>query len=121
MTRSAPALTPRVNDHSLDPEPGLSSDPHRAIPRMDPLTTMTAKTSGWAFLFWFGCLFGFCGLHRFYLGRYVTGFIWLFTFGLLGIGQFIDLFLINGMVREENDEARLDGALYRELAARTPR
>lgn len=66
---------------------------------------MTMKSSGWAFAFWFGCLFGVFGLHRFYLGRYVTGVIWLLTFGLLGIGQFIDLFLINGMVREENGRA----------------
>jgi TM2 domain-containing membrane protein YozV len=63
---------------------------------------MNPKTSGWAFLFWFGCLVGVCGLHRFYLGRYVTGVIWLVTLGLLGVGQFVDLFLINGMVREEN-------------------
>ena len=63
---------------------------------------MTPKTSGWAYLFWFACLVGFCGVHRLYLGRYITGFLWMFTFGLLGIGQFIDLFLINGMVRDEN-------------------
>lgn len=41
--------------------------------------------------------FGFCGLHRFYVGRWVSGLIWLFTFGLLGIGQFIDLFLLPRM------------------------
>ena len=45
-------------------------------------------------------LFGFLGAHRFYYGKPVTGTIWLFTFGLLGIGWFIDLFLIPSMDRE---------------------
>jgi TM2 domain-containing membrane protein YozV len=30
--------------------------------------------------------FGFTGAHRFYYGRPVTGTIWFFTLGLLGIG-----------------------------------
>jgi TM2 domain-containing membrane protein YozV len=45
-------------------------------------------------------LFGFLGAHRFYYGRPVTGTIWLFTLGLLGIGWLVDLFLIPGMDRE---------------------
>lgn len=65
---------------------------------------MNPKESGWAFLFWAACFVGVAGLHRFYLRRYVTGVIWLVTWGLFGIGQFIDLFLINGMVRDENED-----------------
>ena len=61
------------------------------------------KSSGIAFLLWLACLVGLCGLHRFYLGRYVTGVIWLLTFGLLGVGQIVDLFLINGMARNTAD------------------
>jgi TM2 domain-containing membrane protein YozV len=45
-------------------------------------------------------LFGFTGSHRFYYGKPVSGTIWLFTFGLLGIGWLIDLFLIPGMDRK---------------------
>lgn len=45
-------------------------------------------------------IFGFTGSHRFYYGRPVTGTIWLLTFGLLGIGWLIDVFLIPGMDRE---------------------
>lgn len=47
-----------------------------------------------SYLFWLLCVFGFCGIHRFYNKKWITGFLWLFTFGLLGIGQVIDLALI---------------------------
>ena len=33
-------------------------------------------------------LFGVFGIHRFYEGKKITGFIYLFTFGLLGYGVF---------------------------------
>lgn len=49
------------------------------------------------YLFW---IFGFTGAHRFYYGRPVTGTIWFFTLGLLGIGWLVDLFLIPSMDRE---------------------
>ncbi|TMS58373.1 TM2 domain-containing protein [Imbroritus primus] len=49
------------------------------------------------YLLW---IFGFTGAHRFYYGRPVTGTIWFFTLGLLGIGWLIDLFLIPGMDRD---------------------
>jgi TM2 domain-containing membrane protein YozV len=45
-------------------------------------------------------IFGFTGSHRFYYGKPVTGTIWFFTLGLLGIGWLIDLFLIPSMDRE---------------------
>ncbi|MGV2828215.1 NINE protein [Myxosarcina sp. GI1(2024)] len=57
---------------------------------------------GTAYILWiFGC-FGICGIHRFYLGKIVSGLLYLFTFGLFGFGQFIDLFLIPGMTAERN-------------------
>lgn len=48
------------------------------------------------YLLW---IFGFTGSHRFYFGRPVSGTIWFFTLGLLGIGWLIDLFLIPWMER----------------------
>lgn len=48
-----------------------------------------SKTIG--YILW---IFGFMGAHRFYYGRQITGVIWFFTLGLLGIGWIIDLFLI---------------------------
>ena len=56
-----------------------------------------------AYLLWCGCLVGLCGLHRIYNGKYGTGFLWLFTWGLFGFGQIIDLFTIPGMVEDANN------------------
>lgn len=44
-------------------------------------------------------IFGFLGAHRFYFGRPVSGTIYFFTLGLLGIGWIIDLFLMPGLDR----------------------
>jgi TM2 domain-containing membrane protein YozV len=44
-------------------------------------------------------IFGFMGAHRFYFGKPITGTIWFFTLGLVGIGWVIDVFLIPGMAR----------------------
>lgn len=37
--------------------------------------------------------FGIFGVHRFYEGKIGTGLLWLFTFGLFGIGWFVDLLI----------------------------
>ncbi|MCI5210566.1 MAG: NINE protein [Candidatus Electrothrix sp. ATG2] len=45
-------------------------------------------------------IFGFMGMHRFYYGKPISGTVYFFTLGLVGIGWIIDLFLIPGMDRE---------------------
>lgn len=60
------------------------------------------KTSAITYLLWFLGGFGVLGLHRFYLGRWVSGLIWFLTGGLLLFGAVFDVFAIPGMVRVEN-------------------
>ena len=48
------------------------------------------------YLLW---IFGFLGAHRFYFGKPITGTLYFFTLGLLGVGWVIDLLLIPGMSR----------------------
>jgi len=55
-----------------------------------------------AFFLWLACVFGLAGVHRFYLGRTGTGLLYLFTWGLFGIGSLVDLIRLRGMVRDEN-------------------
>ena len=49
------------------------------------------------YLLW---IFGFLGAHRFYFGRPISGTVYLFTLGLLGIGWLVDLFLMPRLERQ---------------------
>lgn len=60
------------------------------------METRDTHSIPFGYLLW---IFGFTGSHRFYYGRPVTGTIWFFTLGLLGVGWLVDLFLIPGMDR----------------------
>lgn len=56
-------------------------------------------------------IFGFLGSHRFYFGKPVSGTIYFFTLGLLGIGWLVDLFLMPSLDRQADKKftrGRLD-------------
>ncbi|QOV22028.1 TM2 domain-containing protein [Anabaenopsis elenkinii] len=58
-----------------------------------------------------GLFFGLGGLHRLYNGKIGTGLVWLFTGGVFGIGQFVDLLLIPNMVDEYEQKLRAKAGL----------
>lgn len=64
--------------------------------------SQSPSDKGTAYLFWCMNFIGLAGMHRFYLGKPISGALYLLTFGFFGIGQFIDLFLIPGMVETHN-------------------
>jgi hypothetical protein len=47
--------------------------------------------------------FGVLGFHRFYLGKLLSGILWMFTFGLAGIGSLYDLFTLDNQVDQANE------------------
>lgn len=84
----------------------------------DDIETDGPHSKGVAFGLWLACLFFFCGLHRFYLGRPLSGLLYFFTFGLFGVGQVVDLILLPGMVTEANTKHAALRALAEKRALR---
>lgn len=70
------------------------------------MTTQTTqpevKSTSIAYLLWGLGFVGICGLHRMYLGQYGLGTAMLFTFGLFGLGQAVDVALIPQATKEAN-------------------
>lgn len=56
----------------------------------------------WIFLTFVGIF----GLHRMYMGKWLTGFLYLFTAGLLGIGIIYDFLTINEQISEINSRKK---------------
>lgn len=65
----------------------------------DEYTSDESHSVVMGYLLW---IFGFTGAHRFYFGKPVSGTIWFFTLGLLGVGWLIDVLLVPGMQRQAN-------------------
>ena len=65
-----------------------------------------------------GWFVGINGLQRFYVGKIGTGLLWLFTFGLLGIGQLIDFIrILVGQFTDKQGSPLLMWTSRRELLA----
>jgi hypothetical protein len=64
-----------------------------------------------AYGLWALGLVGVCGLQRFYNRKPLSGTLWLVTFGLCGIGQLVDLFLIPELTNQANQPLLLEQAL----------
>ncbi len=70
---------------------------------MQTITPVSTHSKTVGYILW---VFGFTGSHRFYYGRPVTGVIWFFTLGLVGVGWLVDFFLIPGMDRDADRRFR---------------
>jgi len=55
-------------------------------------------TAAWLLLTFLGWL----GIHRFYMGKWGTGILYLLTLGLLGLGILYDFWTLNSQVSEIN-------------------
>lgn len=49
---------------------------------------------------------GYLGLHRMYMGKWITGILYLITGGLFLIGWVYDFCTLNGQISEINEERR---------------
>jgi TM2 domain-containing membrane protein YozV len=74
------------------------------IPSMDRAADQRYRGAGKSYnLSWILLTFlGIFGLHRFYLGKWVTGIIWLLTGGLFLFGWLYDLWTLNTQIDDIN-------------------
>ncbi|MCA1032052.1 TM2 domain-containing protein [Bacillus timonensis] len=93
---------------SLIKKQGLTSD---ELQLLSSEMSKKQKSSGTTWLLWI--FTGGLGGHRFYLGKTGTAVAMLLTLGGLGIWAFIDLFLINGMVKDTNE--RIEDEILSEI------
>lgn len=47
---------------------------------------------------------GYLGIHRLYMGKWVTAIIWFFTVGLFGLGYLYDYWTLNEQISELNSD-----------------
>ena len=64
--------------------------------------SVTSPKSWWVTLI-VGILFGYLGVHRFYVGKVGTGLLYLFTAGIFGIGWVVDLVMVCCLAFTDNE------------------
>lgn len=74
------------------------------IPAMDSEADLKYKSGNLDYsVAWILLTFlGLFGIHRFYMGKWFTGLIYLFTGGIFGVGYLYDLWTLNEQVSAEN-------------------
>ena len=76
------------------------------IPSMDRKADLRFKSGdtdysiGWILLTFLGLF----GIHRFYMGKIITGIIYLISGGIFGIGWIYDFWTLNSQISEINHE-----------------
>ena len=72
-----------------------------------PLINMDSQYS--SVILWISLLFGgWLGIHRFLLGHWAHGFLYMFTFGLLTMGWIGDGFALTQLIKEGRENQRMD-------------
>jgi len=75
------------------------------IPSMDRQADLRFRTGrvnynvAWVLL----TFLGFFGIHRFYMGKWLTGILYLLTGGLFGLGYLYDYWTLNDQITEINN------------------
>lgn len=67
-----------------------------SIERINRTKPVSMKSKGVALALCGIPIFGLLGVHRFYAGKIGTGFIWMITGGVFGLGLLMDFFMILG-------------------------
>lgn len=83
-----------IIDLFLIPSMAASAEGHYSQGRYDYNVAWILLT----FLGWFG-------IHRIYIGKWVTGILYMFTAGLCGLGYIYDYWTWNEQIAEANQEA----------------
>lgn len=58
-------------------------------------------TLAWVLLTFLGVL----GIHRFYMGKWLSGLLWMLTGGLFFVGYLYDMATLNGQISEQNSKS----------------
>lgn len=74
------------------------------------MSTVKQKSKVTAYVLWF--FLGFLGVHKFYLGKGLVGFLYMISLGFFGVGLLIDLFTLGRQVDDVNSPDPLLLLLY---------